>query len=527
MRAAPALLAAALLSGCGQGGRVAGNGSETTTGIAARVLDASGDPVAGMLVEARPAGWTEDPADPHDPVRSAYTDGSGEVRFEGLPAGRWVLASGDGNRQGALAADVDALGDGTPRAIVLAAPARVEGRFDTSGGRAGPVAVSGLRAAVRPDASGRFVLDSLPAGDLVVRFSSADGRRGAVRIAARPGVASDAGLLVPAAAGSDGLRSDSTEIRIDLGGERPDTLLGYPVLLRLTDSALDFSRTDGADLLFVRGSRILPHQVVRWDPVARAAEAWVRLDTILPSDRNPSFTLRYGGAGVPDWSSGPSVFDSASGWRGAWHLDAVDPGADAAGRHRLVEWRTLDAAGVAGRGRFCDTGWLRGPDAADLHLQTLTASAWALRKGPQIATGKIFSKGNRDDWRNTWSLQFFDDSRRPAFLSAIGPSAGDTLRAADPMRDGIWTHLAFVRDAASGRQILYVDGVPADSSSIRSPLDYGTIQPVDMPLFVGANFIGVLDEVRLSATARSPSWIALDQALQRPGSRAIHYRRAP
>lgn len=527
MKRAAFLLALAGLLGCGQSERVAGNGSETTTGIAARVVDSAGRPVAGIAVQARPSGWTFDPSDTFDPARTDVTDESGTVRFEGLPAGAWTLSAHDGIRRGAVVAVCDLIAEGLLHGIVLAAPARIEGRIDTAGGVPAVVAVAGLASVARPDSAGRFVFDSLPAGRLVLSFASVDGRRGSAAVAASAGAVADAGLLVAWSLGSDGFRTDSVIIGMDLGGGRPDTLVGYPVLVRLTDTSLDFSKTSGSDLLFVRGTRALAHQVERWDPVARVADVWVRIDTILPSDRNPSITLRYGGPGHPDWSDGAGVFDHTSGWRAVWHLDAVDPGADAAGLHRLADWRTLDAAGAVGRGRFCDTGWLSGADAPDLRLHGLTVSAWARRAGPQIATGKLASKGNRDDWRNTWSLQFFDRTWRPGFLSVVDSSVSDTLRAPDPLPDGIWSLVAATRDSATGKVRLYVDGVAVDSATRPGALDYRSIAPVNLPLFLGANFIGVLDEIRVSAVARSPSWIALDHLLQRPGSRAIHYRRIP
>lgn len=527
MRPLAILLALVGIFGCGQTERVAGNGSETTTGIAARVLDSAGRPVPGATVQARPSGWTSDPADTFDPVRVGAADASGCVRFEALPAGSWTLLSDDGFRRAAATAVVGVLAGAPEARLVLAAGVRVEGRVDLSGGAPAVVAVAGLPFLARTDSLGRFAIDSLPAGRIVLACATATGRRAAAAVAAPSGEVVDAGVLVPAGRDAAGGETDSVAIDLDLGPARPDTILGYPLLLRLSDTAIDFSRSTGADLRFERGGRVLPHQVERWDPAARLADVWVRIDTILPSDRNPSIMLGYGGSGLPDWSSGSDVFDSASGWRGVWHLDAVDPGADATGRHRLLDWRTRDASGTAGRGRFCDTGWLSGSDAPDLRLHGFSVSAWAKRQGPQIATGKLASKGNRDDWRNTWSLQFFDGSWRPGLLVVRDSSVSDTLRAPDPLPDGIWSLVAATRDSSTGSVRLYVDGVLVDSATRAGTLDYRSIAPVNLPLFLGANFIGVLDEVRVSSVARSPSWIALDHALQRPGSRAVHYRRVP
>lgn len=516
-----------LLAGCGQTERLVGNGSETTTGIAARILDSAGAPVVGAMVEARPAGWTASILDPHDPVRQARTDADGMVRFSALPSGTWNIVSAVAGNKAMKRAQATISPDGNPLELRLDRTVRLSGRIDTADGSPLWVGIAGLPDAARPDASGAFLFDSVPAGEIVLKYASSGNRRGATSVSTSPGTSVNAGTLVARRALQDGTRTDSVAIEFDAGAGRADTLLGYPLLVRLSDASFDFSRTDGTDLQFSRGVKILPHQVEHWDPSSRTAVVWLKIDTLLPSDRKMSILLRYGGFDLPDWSDGPSVFDPLDGWRAVWHLDATDPGLDATGRHRATDWRTADAPGSIGRGRYCDTGWLRAPDSADLRLQTLTISAWAKREGPQISTGKLVSKGNLDDWHNTWSLQYFDASWRQGFLSLHGDAASDTLRSSAAMPDGTWSLVAATWDAATGRQILYLDGKPVDSSIQLAGIDYLNRPPANMDLFIGANFIGVVDEVRISSTVRPPSWIALDQLTQRPGSPALRLRKLP
>jgi hypothetical protein len=49
----------------------------------------------------------------------------------------------------------------------------------------------------------------------------------------------------------------------------------------------------------------------------------------------------------------------------------------------------------------------------------------------------------------------------------------------------------------------------------------------DPRLFLGANFIGTLDEARLADRARSPSWFRLEHRTQAPGSSALRFHRLP
>jgi hypothetical protein len=523
--AAPALLAA-ILCACGVQDRVAGNGSETTTGVSARVLGVDGAPVPGARVQARPSSWIPDSAGGFDPVREAVAGADGVAHLDGLPQGSWSLvATGP---DGKALAVLDG-GTGIAVDLRLGPVASVQGRVDPAACPSAWVSVAGLGTRTHTGDSGSFTLDSLPTGVLVLQAVSDSGRatRASRSVLATAGASIQAGTLVPRPREAGSGWTDSVRLDLDLGGTRPDTLTGYPLLVRLADSSVDFSKTRGTDLRFTHGSTVLAHQVESWDPVAHVATVWVRLDTVLAAATSLTLVLRYGGTDLPDWSDAGAVFQASEGWVGVWHLDAVDPGADAAGGHRAADFHTLDAPGLAGRGRWCDTGWLRTPDAPDLHLQTLTLSCWARRHGSQIPVGKLLSKGNLDDWHNTWALQDFDSTARIGFLSVRTDSVPDTLRAPTAPADGAWSHLATTWDASTGREILYQDGAAVDSSIQTRPLDYANIPPSDMDLFLGANFIGTLDEVRIARFARSRSWIALDHATQSPSSISLRFTRLP
>jgi len=511
------------LEGCGAVDSLAGNGSETTTGIAVRILDTAGHPVAGVAVQVRPSAWVAGP-EGSDPVRLAVSDAQGTARLPGLPAGRWsLLARSTGG--GTLAQGSFEKGDGeldeTPE-LHLSRPGALTGKAEP-GAR---IATAGLPFGTLCGSDGTFRIDGLPAGRIDLRASSDTSQdlKGRRIDSAAAGSVRDAGTISLQGPGQETGWRDSLRIAASLGAGRPDTLLGYPLLVRL-DSILDFRASDGTDLLFSLGGRPLAHEVAQWDPVGRTATVWVRLDTILPVDTSLSLTLRYGGSGHPDWSAPQAVFPAHEGWVGAWHLEAADPGAEATSRHRATDWRTREADGTAGKGRFCDTGWLRIPEAVDLRLQSMTLSCWARRLGSQVPTGKLLSKGNLQDWHNTWALQELDASARIGFLSVRTDSLSDTLRAPRPSTDAAWSHVVLTWDVATGMQHLYLDGSAADSSYQPRPFDYADRTPADLDLFLGANFIGTLDEVRISSIPRSPSWIALDQSIQKPGSASVRLSR--
>ena len=100
-------------------------------------------------------------------------------------------------------------------------------------------------------------------------------------------------------------------------------MTGFPVLIRLTGSAFDFSQaqTSGGDLRFAKSDNTpLPYEIERWDPAAGMAEVWVKVDTVLGNDNTHAITMYWGNPNVADSSNGAAVFDTASGFQGVWHL---------------------------------------------------------------------------------------------------------------------------------------------------------------------------------------------------------------
>lgn len=518
------------LASCAVGrDRLAGNGSETTTGISARVVDSAGMPAAGAMASLRPADWTPDTAGLlPDPVRRAVVGADGSVRFDDVPRGLWRVVASSGTLLAGSAPI--ASGDATQPTLRLQAAGSLHGSVALpSGSSHAWVRVPGLAVLLRTGSSGDFAIEGLPACGLGVEalVPGTEERRAALRAEVRPRHDSDIGTLSPKGRGETppSAWTDSVRILLDPGpGEAGEFLTGFPLLVRLSDTSFDFAESQGRDLRFERAGHVLAHEVEQWDPVGRTAAIWVRLDTLVPGSGAVPLLLRHGNAASPDWSDGAAVFPDSEGWRGAWHLDPRAPGADATPlAHHGVDFRTLDAEGAIGRGRFCDTGWIRVPDHADLEPASLTLSVWARRKGSQVDNAKLLSKGNLADWHNSWSLQTWDSTERFGYLDVRTDSVRDTLRPAASLPDGRWTLVAATADAATGTVHLYVDGVAIDSSVQAKPFE--TFPAIDMPLFLGANFIGTLDEPRLAAASRPPAWMRLEWLTQRPGATALRFLR--
>lgn len=281
-----------------------------------------------------------------------------------------------------------------------------------------------------------------------------------------------------------------------------------------TGGAIAFTSADG--------ETSLPAEVVEFDDLSGALEAWVRVPT-LTAGQATTIYLYYDGPQAPDTAA--AVW---SAYRGVWHLtSAGDGGHDStAGQHDLAPvGATPDVApGVAGRARAYD-----GDDALciddgatggelDFGAASFTYSTWVWTDN---ALGDDYSspfyKGGASMSHpgyglllglGDWSAKIHD-GEGDAFDSVdFGTQAG--LRKA-------WHHLVTVIDRDAGELRGYLDGneVAIEDLSMAS-LD------TDRDLCVGradlSPWHGLIDEVRVQAGARADAAIAADFAnLTEPG----------
>jgi hypothetical protein len=311
-------------------------------------------------------------------------------------------------------------------------------------------------------------------------------------------------------------------------------LVGFPLLvaeegawLKSTAHGGRVESAQGFDLRFeLETGGKLPHDVERYDPVAGRLVAWVRLTELRPNEDLVLF-LYYGKPGL-----GASEADPAATWRdylAVWHLP--DP-TDRTGRGRdLVATAVSTTEGPIGAaGRFDGTASelvLADPSFLDGHA-SLTVQLWVdsdrldsdrglLVCGP--ITGRDFDSAFvlRHASRGLYS------SQARVFTAEMALADGRLVYESSPGRADDAAHaLALVFDRGEGATLV-VDGV-ADTPSYtvgstllgptrigRGPLRIGT-----GPLQSSAGrWLGLIDEVRLRATALPAAWLAMEHANQR------------
>ncbi|HUS28187.1 MAG TPA: LamG domain-containing protein [Kofleriaceae bacterium] len=304
-------------------------------------------------------------------------------------------------------------------------------------------------------------------------------------------------------------------------------LTSFPVaILTTADAQLgDNARTDGRDITFTAadGTTLLDHELVTFDGASGALEAWVRIPT-LPNGTTTIFM--YYGAGMQPLTA---IATWPSQFKGIWHLDAGIGAADSTPNgHGAFSSAPLTTPtvvdGIAGHARAFDgiddsmTVTNPADGSLDFGTTSFSFSLWvnvAVSKGAFDAPiykggasvgdpGYCVLLGTAD-----WNMKTHD-----------GTSYRDPAVGAEAL--GAWVYLAGVMDRDAQQMLAYRDGVFTD---MMSTTGFGSITNNKALVFgpTGTlNFQGTLDEVRISAGALSPEWIATEYAnLETPGFVAL------
>lgn len=184
--------------------------------------------------------------------------------------------------------------------------------------------------------------------------------------------------------------------------------------------------------------------------------------------------------------------------------------------------------GDVGAGSFTLEFWVLGAtnDNAAPAVAAGSANDFNWISGNIIADRDIWVEGGGDDANRDWGVSF--RGGRVSFgTGSAGADSDNTLTGATNVLNGRWRHVAVVRDAATGRKLIYVDGIldrqttnAISTADLSFPNDgFATNNsPFNAFLVLGAekhdadpvnypSFAGWLDEVRLWNTALSAGTI--------------------
>jgi hypothetical protein len=524
------LLLGGLLAACTcTGPSITGNGgSGTRTGnpctVAGVALDTLGNPVAGAVVRLRDAGyltplpvnraakvyWSEDPV----------TDQNGAFQVDSVDSGAYALEIDD--LQGhARRCMFTVSGDDTLVDLgrdTIASVACVNGSVPVTmlRGHRWFVQVYGMeRLSVVDSLTGQFTIDELPRGTYTLRLVAVDAPRSGQDIGNVTIAAADTVTLPPSSIWQHHrkLQLNTTTSGADVAAD----VVYFPVLIRLRSANFDFNqaRRGGADLLFTKpDGAILPYEVERWDSAAGQAEIWVKVDTVYGNNALQSIDMHWGNPLADTSSAGAVVFDTADGFEAVLHLGSTCDDATY-WKNGGSNYGTSESEGLIGGSRyFSGSDSIKIPGLLNTPA-SVSLSAWARLDSVEACGAELISMGDDvvirlDDTSSAWGTKgsFRYDS---AYYNWSALNTGRFLA-----RTG-WHLLTYTLDGSGSLQSLYIDGVLTKTGSQKGPIYYHAGRNT----FIGTHafawgeslgkfdFIGCIDEVRISRGVYSGDWIKL------------------
>lgn len=299
------------------------------------------------------------------------------------------------------------------------------------------------------------------------------------------------------------------------GADLPTTavLENFPLLVRLHRDFFDFrqARPQGEDLRISADGRPLAYRIEEWNPAAGTASVWVRIPRIQGNSRQ-EIRLHWGHPTAASESNGKNVYDEANGYFAVWHMD--EPLRDDVGSLTVKDVGTTAVPGMIGPGRHLagKQGMFGGDKIPNLPVGAASHSTEAWVRAER-SNATIVAWGNEEGGRGS---KIRMQLRSPPHLR-IDSNFSD-VKGEGRLPLGEWIHIVHTYDREDGK--VYVNGRLDGSArpllNLKSPAR----------LWIGGwynnyDFVGDLDEVRISRVARSADWIKLQYENQKPRQTAV------
>jgi hypothetical protein len=295
------------------------------------------------------------------------------------------------------------------------------------------------------------------------------------------------------------------------GADLPATasVEAFPLLVRLHSDTFDFTQAqaDGGDLRFTSAEGTpLSYQIEQWDPERGEAAIWVRIPKITGNSRQ-ELRMFWGRPDATSESAGDKVFAASNGYASVWHLG--DSLTDEVGTLTTKDVGTTVVGGTVGRARHLagGQGVFGGEKIPDYPAggSPHSTSAWFRAERPNST---IIGWGNEGGGRGSKVRMQF---RSPPHVHIDSDFSDVDAPGRLPL--GEWVHVVHTYANEEGR--IYIngrlDGMARPKLDIKTPAR----------LWLGGwyhhyDFVGDLDEVRISRVARSADWVRLEYENQKP-----------
>ena len=282
----------------------------------------------------------------------------------------------------------------------------------------------------------------------------------------------------------------------------------FPLLVRLNSGNFDFSQpqADGRDLRFSSATgAVLSYQIEQWDAAAASAAIWVKIPIITGNARQ-EIKMYWGKAGASSESNAAAVFNTANGYVSVFHMNETMSDAVGTLTPTLANGGPLLATGIIGKGRFFTAG--QGVNCGD-NLTSLptgntthSTQAWFRSSSSnfEIVDWAREDAGNKVQIRLLTPPKIYIDGN---FASITGNTTLSTSQ---------WHQV--VHTYSPGVSRIYIDGQLDASANVNMTMTPPSIMRLG-GWYGTYNFVGDMDEVRLSKVTRSAGWIKLEYENQK------------
>ncbi len=289
------------------------------------------------------------------------------------------------------------------------------------------------------------------------------------------------------------------------------TVEQFPLLVRLQSDWFDFSQAmpHGEDVRFSSQSgESLAFEIEDWDAAKGTATIWVRVPRITGNSVQ-ALRMHWGKPYATAESNAKAVFNESNGFLSVWHMG--DEVRDVTGTLETKDTGTTPASGVVGEARhFAGQQGIFGgeqittyPTGADAN----SSGAWFRAEQPNST---IIGWGN-EKAQGKVVMQF----KSPPHMRVDCYFSDGNVEGKSPIPLETWNHV--VHAYQKGQSVVYVNGV-MDAENTKGP-PMAITSPAR--LWIGGwynryDFLGDIDEVRVSKVTRPAEWVRLEYENQKP-----------
>ena len=300
------------------------------------------------------------------------------------------------------------------------------------------------------------------------------------------------------------------EITFDLtaaAADIPGAPIDVPVLIRLSLGNFQYfgdSKPDGSDFRFVAADDKTPlkYHVERFDSQAQLAFVWVRVPRLTGGANTDKIFLYYGNKKAPSGLDAAGTYDTNQALIYHFGPDKAAPQDTTAYKTEPCAFEAeVNPASLIGAGvKFAGAQTISIPATGAAHLSAgkgFTLSAWVRFEAAQSqADVAQLSDQGRELVLGITGAQ--------AFARYTGGAQPLTLTQNGQLTTGEWHHLA-VR-IGDGNLTLFVDGADAGHANAEAK-DLAGVLTIGGSAAKGNFYIGELDELEVSNSARSGDWV--------------------